>query len=193
MPALKATHEKASDEQRRTPPLKSNLGARRQTVRGQDSADGLRLLPEHPEDRARSISRPRPVEPGSDNRLDIGSTSHQRADLLARLTGEEAEVRRIPSEQQGEQALLDGFRDQLSAGKPVLVGTRGLRMTDEKLPYGIEAGHAYEVTKVENGMIHIRNPWGYDHPDPMDTKTFWEYYRRYNYDGTRDGDYTTLK
>ncbi|MCO6009254.1 hypothetical protein NE236_30215 [Actinoallomurus purpureus] len=127
------------------------------------------------------------------NRLDLGSTAYQRADLLAKLTGEEAEVRRIPGERQGEQALLDGFRDQLSAGKPVLVGTRGLRVTNERLPDGIYAGHAYEVTKVENDKIHIRNPWGYDHPDPMDAKTFWEYYRRYNQDGTRGGYYTTLK
>jgi hypothetical protein len=33
------------------------------------------------------------------NRLDVGSTAHQRADLLAKLTGQAAEVRRIPSEQ----------------------------------------------------------------------------------------------
>jgi Calpain family cysteine protease len=127
------------------------------------------------------------------NRLDIGSTAYQRADLLAKLTGEDAEVRPIPSEQQGEAALLDAFRDQLNAGKPVLVATRGLRVTNERLPKGIYAGHAYEVTKVENEKIYIRNPWGYRHPDPMDAKTFWEYYRWCNSDGTRDGHYTTLK
>jgi hypothetical protein len=127
------------------------------------------------------------------NRLDIGSTAHQRADLLAKLTGKDAEVRRIPGEQQGERALLDGFRDQLSAGKPVLVGTRGLRVTDKQLPYGVVDGHVYEVTKVENDKIHLRNPWGYRHPAPMDAKTFWEYYREHNHDGTRGGDYTTLK
>jgi hypothetical protein len=49
------------------------------------------------------------------------------------------------------------------------------------------------VTKVENDKIHMHNPWGHRHPDPMDAKSFWEYYRRYNQDGTRDGDYTTLK
>ena len=127
------------------------------------------------------------------NRLDIGSTAYQQAALLARLTGEEAEVRRIPSEQQGERALLDGFGGQLSAGKPVLVGTRGLRVTNERLPEGIYAGHAYEVTKVENDKIHLRNPWGYDHPGPMDAQTFREYFRWHNPDGTRDGHYTTLK
>jgi hypothetical protein len=35
----------------------------------------------------------------------------------------------------------------------------------------------------------MRNPWGYRHPDPMDAKTFWEYYRSHD----RIGDYTTLK
>ena len=125
------------------------------------------------------------------NRLDIGSTAYQRADLLARLTGEKAEVHRIPGEEHGEQALLDAFRDQLNAGKPVLVGTRG-RASGEVFPGDIVPGHAYEVTKIENNMIHLRNPWGELHPDPMDATTFWEYYRWYNSDGTRDGHYTTL-
>jgi hypothetical protein len=146
------------------------------------------------QDRANVGLRPSPNDaPTGYNRLDIGSTPYQQADLLAKLTGEDAEVRRIPGEEMGEQALLDGFRDQLGAGKPVLVGTRGLHITNEQFPEGIYAGHAYEVTKVEKDKIYTRNPWGYDHPDPMNTKTFWEYYRRYNHDGTRDGHYTTLK
>ena len=49
------------------------------------------------------------------------------------------------------------------------------------------------MTKVENDKIYMRNPWGRLNPEPMDTKTFWEYYRNYNPDGTRDGHYTTLK
>ena len=127
------------------------------------------------------------------NRLDIGSTAYQQAGLLAKLTGEDAEVRRIPGERQGDRPLLDGFGGQLSTGKPVLVGTRGLRVTNERLPDGIYAGHAYEVTKIEDDKIHLRNPWGYDHPDPMEAQTFREYFRWYNQDGTRDGHYTTLK
>jgi hypothetical protein len=143
--------------------------------------------------RANAGLGPSPHEaPMGYNRLDIGSTAYQRADLLAKLTGEDAEVRRIPGEQQGEQALLDGFRDKLNAGKPVLVNTRR-RLPAEQLPDGVIAGHAYEVMKVENDKIHMRNPWGCLHPAPMDTKTFWEYYRSYNPDGTRDGHYTTLK
>jgi hypothetical protein len=127
------------------------------------------------------------------NRLDIGATAYQQADLLARLTGEDAEVRRIPNERQGERALLDGFRDQLAAGKPVLVGTRGRRVPGEQFPEGVFGGHAYEVTKVENDQIHIRNPWGRRHPQPMDVKTFRQYYCDYNHDGALVGYYATPK
>ncbi|HEY6738808.1 MAG TPA: hypothetical protein VI076_08145, partial [Actinopolymorphaceae bacterium] len=127
------------------------------------------------------------------DRIDIGSTAYQRADLLAELTGEEAEVRDIPDEQQGEQALLDEFRDRLDAGKPVLVGTRGMLSGSELMPYGVYAGHAYEVTKIDGDKIHLRNPWGRRHPAPMEATTFWEYFRWYNQDGSRSGQYTTLK
>ncbi|GLY91419.1 hypothetical protein [Actinoallomurus iriomotensis] len=145
-------------------------------------------------DRAEAGLGPAPDEaPTGYNRLDIGSTAYERADLLTRLTGEEAEVRPIPGERQGEDALLGAFGNQLDAGKPVLVGTRNRRAATERLPDGIIAGHAYEVTKVENGRIHMRNPWGSDHPEPMTPETFWEYYRGYNPNGTRDGNYTTLK
>jgi hypothetical protein len=139
---------------------------------------------------------PSPADaPAGYNRLDIGSTSYQRADLLAKLTGEEAEVRSIPNEQQGDQALLDTFRDQLADGKPVLVGTRP-QLPTERLPYPPDVfafGHAYEVTKVEGGKIHLHNPWGeLSSPPPMDVTSFWEYFREYNPDGTRTGSYTTL-
>lgn len=147
-------------------------------------------------DRAKHGLGPSPNDaPTGFNRLDIGSTAYQRADLLAKLTGEDAEVRRIPGERQGEQALLKAFRDQLNAGKPVLVGTRGRQSASEKRPFfGFEFGHAYEITKVEADKIHLRNPWGGQHtPPPIDAKAFWEYCRHYNYDGTRDGHYTTLK
>jgi hypothetical protein len=100
------------------------------------------------------------------NRLDIGSTPYQQAGLLAKLTGEEAEVRRIPGQQQGEQALLAAFGDQLGAGKPVLVGSRGRRVPTEQFPHKIVPGHAYEVKKVMvsficiiRGAINIRTRW----------------------------------
>jgi hypothetical protein len=49
------------------------------------------------------------------------------------------------------------------------------------------------VKKVEDGKLHLHNPWGYKHPDPLDVKAFWEYYRQDNYGGTRDGHYVTTK
>jgi hypothetical protein len=159
-----------------------------------DQAWTTRHKPAVDKDRANAGLEPSPNDsPMGYNRLDIGSTAYQRADLLARLTGEEAEVRHIPGEQEGEKALLDDFRNRLNAGKPVLVGTRGLQVANERFPEGVFPGHAYEVTKIENDRIHIHNPWGYDHPDPMDPTTFWEYYRQPSPDGTRDGYYTTLK
>lgn len=161
---------------------------------GWDHAWTTRYKPAVDQERAGAGLGPSPHDaPTGYNRLDIGSTSYQRADLLAKLTGEEAEVRRIPGERQGERALLDSFQDQLDDGKPILVGSRGRRPPTERFPNRIVPGHAYEITKIENDKIHMHNPWGHRHPDPMDTKTFWEYYRRYNQDGTRDGDYTTLK
>lgn len=139
---------------------------------------------------------PAPADaPTGYNRIDIGSNAYQRADLLAKLTGEEAEVRQIPNEQLGDQALLDAFRDQLADDKPVLVGSRGERSSGELIPYiNFAFGHVYEVTKVEGGKIHMSNPWGDNHtPPPIDATTFWEYFRWYNADGTRDGNFTTLK
>lgn len=126
------------------------------------------------------------------NRLDIGSTAYQRADLLANLTGEEAEVREIPDEQRGEQALFVAFRDRVDNDKPVLVGTRGA-FAGELFPDGVEPGHAYEVTKVEGDRVHLHNPWGDQYnPGPLSAKDFWEYFRWYNPDGSRTGHYTTL-
>src|SRR5690606_7672808 len=108
----------------------------------------------------------------------------------------------MPNEQQGEQALLDEFRDRLADGKPILVGTRP-RVQGESNPYrgqGVFSfSHAYEVVEVGNNKIQLRNPWGPDElgnssdPPPMDVHTFWEYFRNYNPDGSRTGYYSTLR
>jgi hypothetical protein len=135
-------------------------------------------------DQARANVKPRPLGPSPDeapmgyNRLDIGSTAYKQAGVLAKLTGEDAEVRRVPNERHGESALLDNLRGQLDAGKPVLVGTRA-RRANEWLPSGVAGGHAYEVAKIEDNKIYMRNPWGVGHPDPMSAKIFREYYRPY--------------
>lgn len=138
---------------------------------------------------------PAPVDaPTGYDRLNIGSDSSMRANLLAELTGEEAVVRRIPNELRGEQALLDEFRDLLADGKPILVGSRAKRADSELPPLAHFAfGHAYEVTKVDDGKIHLRNPWGDDRsPTAIDVHDLWEYFRRDERYG-RAGEYTTLK
>lgn len=139
---------------------------------------------------------PAPADaPNGYDRLNIGSTPHMRADLLTELTGEEAEVRRIPSVHRGDDALLDEFRDLLADDKPILIGSRSQKYDSELAPFANFAyGHAYEVVDVRDDKIHLRNPWG-DHrtPPQIDASAFWEYFREYYPDGSRGGNYTTLK
>ncbi|MBM7783338.1 calpain family cysteine peptidase [Tenggerimyces flavus] len=168
-------------------------GPVRQMLWNQDWAMGARDGVD--KQRLKAHEGPAPNDPPTGyDRLNVGSTSLMRADLLTELTGEEAEVRPIPSIHNGEQALLDEFRDQLDDGKPVLVGSRGDK-SNEPIPFaGHEFGHVYEVTDVSDGKIKLRNPWGDDFsPDPMDVKTFCEYFRNIYPDGSRGGFYTTLK
>ncbi|WP_152360653.1 hypothetical protein [Microlunatus speluncae] len=117
------------------------------------------------------------------NRLDLGSTSYQQADLMARLTGVEAEVCELPNGPRSDEQTIRELSDRLDENKPVIVGTRG-RAAGELFPPGIEPGHAYEVVQVDQDMIQLRNPWGCDHPSPMDAKTFRSYYQ---------SEYATLK
>jgi hypothetical protein len=143
-------------------------------------------LPESPDD-----------APKGYNRIDIGSTPHERADLLAQLTGCEAEVRTMPDGPGSEKKVLDEFRDLLAENKPILVGSRGRVSASEVAPLSSRVfafAHAYEVSKVEGGKIHLSNPWGEKrNPPPMDVSTFLEYYRQYNQNGSRTGYYATLR
>jgi hypothetical protein len=71
------------------------------------------------------------------------------------------------------------MREQLADGKPVLVSSRRKAHEREFLPYGLEAGHVYEVTGIEMGRIILRNPWNKDHPQPMETDEFARNMNRY--------------
>ncbi len=161
-----ATKHAAWEQDWRTGPAKDAVDDER-------AADGLPASPDTP--------------PLGYNRLDLGSTAFERADLLAKITGHEAEVRDMPD----GPNLLNEFKAQLDNGKPVLVGTRSDK-PGELFPDGVYPGHAYEVTAVDGDNLKLRNPWGVDHPEPMSVDTFLEHYRWYNQDGTRDGNYTTL-
>lgn len=134
---------------------------------------------------------PAPSEaPTGYDRLNTGSTLCMQADVLAELTGQTAEVRRIPD----QQSLLDEFRNRLRDGKPIIVSTRERQGGETSPDAFLLFGHAYEVTDVVDGKIHLRNPWGDDSaPSPVDVTTFLEYYREIHRDGSRDGSYVTLR
>ncbi|MGI5416658.1 C2 family cysteine protease [Actinomadura luteofluorescens] len=106
-------------------------------------------------------------------RLNQGSTPDERSELLTQLTGLPARTVQFPSgyDRQGRSAdrqLGDEIAQRLSLDKPVLVGTRELAAGESSLPKGLFAGHVYEVTKMDaQGKLHLRNPWGIDHPARM--------------------------
>ncbi len=145
---------------------------------------------------------PAPLEPPSGyNRIDTGSSPLHRANLLAELTGQEAEARMMPNEQDGEQALLEEFRTLLDEKKPILVGSRKERFPGEPLPFSREEfsfSHAFEVVQIVGDKIQVRNPWGFvdgqpTDPPPMGVQTFWEYFRNYGASGNRTDGYATLR
>ncbi|MEU8309392.1 C2 family cysteine protease [Actinomadura sp. NPDC048955] len=111
-------------------------------------------------------------------RLNRGSSPGERAELLTQLTGLPAKTVQFPSgyDKRGRSAdrqLRDEIAQQLSDGKPVLVGTRDKRKGESKLPKGLRANHAYEVTKIDDqGKFHLRNPWGEKHPEAMTVQEF---------------------
>ncbi|MFC7623648.1 hypothetical protein [Microlunatus sp. GCM10028923] len=141
------------------------------------------------------------ASPTGYDRLNLGSTVSERTNLLAEITGEAAETRRIPDEQAGAQALLDELRSKLSEGKPIVLGSREQR-GNEIAPYPPDVfsfSHVYEVIDVTTDKIQLRNPWGVDefgrssNPPPLDADSFWELFRRYESDGSRVGYYSTLE
>ncbi|TDD85117.1 hypothetical protein E1293_11765 [Actinomadura darangshiensis] len=111
-------------------------------------------------------------------RLNQGTNPGERAELLTQLTGQPAKTVQFPTgnDKQGRSAdrqLKEEIAGQLSQSKPILVGTRKLLDGESDLPRNLVASHAYEVTKVdEQGKFHLRNPWNYEHPEPL---TFQEF------------------
>lgn len=111
-------------------------------------------------------------------RLNQGSSSEHRAELLTQLTGLPAKTVDFPIGYDGQgrsadRRLQDEIADHLSEGRPVLVGTRELKGNELLLPKRLVAGHVYEVTKVdEQGNFHLRNPWNGREPLPLTVKEF---------------------
>jgi len=130
-------------------------------------------------DQARGITKPRSgPAPTGYVRLHQGTTPWEQAEVLTQLTGQPAEVREFPHGSETWK-INRHIRAQLNEGKPVLVGSRQKEYDSEKLPYGLEAGHVYEVVGLEKGQILLRNPWNTDHPEPMETVEFAHNMSRY--------------
>jgi hypothetical protein len=104
-------------------------------------------------------------------RLHQGTSPWERAEVLTQLTGQEAEVREFPAGRD-EWLINRVIRAQLVDAKPVLVCSRDRSYDDEVLPHNLEPAHVYEVTGVDKGKIVLRNPWNYDHPEPLETEEF---------------------
>ena len=102
-------------------------------------------------------------------RLNQGSTSWDRAELLTHLTGKESVVRSIPNRDADVTRVLTR---QLRDRKPVLVASRDEHYEDEKLPHRLEISHVYEVVSANDEKIQLRNPWNYKHPEPMTPAEF---------------------
>jgi hypothetical protein len=124
-------------------------------------------------------------------RLNQGTTPREQAELLSQLTGESSEVRRFPTGQSGDIELASDLRRQLDENKPVIVGTRSLKPEEHELPSRLVPTHVYEVTSVEDGKVHLHNPWGFRHPEPVTVAEFREFFSR-EVRGHRNGTYTTL-
>jgi len=119
--------------------------------------------------------------PDGYTRLNQGSTSWERAELLTQLTGKESIVRPYPDDPKQLSAELG---NQLKNGKPVLVASRPKKHEHEDLPHELEPSHAYEVVAVTDGRIYLRNPYNWGDPDAISTIDFT---------ANMQPDYTTLK
>ncbi|WP_433533686.1 C2 family cysteine protease [Micromonospora sp. CA-263727] len=109
-------------------------------------------------------------------RLHVGSTPQMQAELLTQLTGSPSRTS-VFDGQPGHEAVVQArLAALLASGSPVITGTRPKRAYPEairnRLPFGLVAGHAYEVIAATNGQVWLRNPWNRDHPAPMSVRDF---------------------
>ncbi|GIJ29647.1 hypothetical protein Vqi01_48090 [Micromonospora qiuiae] len=109
-------------------------------------------------------------------RLGNGSTRQMQAELLSQLTGMPTRVSRLDSTPGREADAEAQLAALLAAGSPVLTGTLPAQayqsQPNGKPPYGLYAGHAYEIVSVANGEVHLRNPWNSSHPSPIPVRAF---------------------
>ncbi|MDT0573123.1 hypothetical protein RM704_37685 [Streptomyces sp. DSM 3412] len=115
-------------------------------------------------------------------RLDDGTKSGDRAELMVQLTGVPAETWPLPTGYNFEghapkRQVLDHFVEKLSNDCPIVVGTRKTRVDEQPPPKDLVAGHAYEVTEVDDkGFIHLRNPYNRQDPLPVTFEEFRKHF-----------------
>ena len=102
-------------------------------------------------------------------RLNQGSISWDRAELLTQLTGEDSVVRTFPDD---PRQLTRVLARQLHDSKPVLVSSRAPHYDDEIMPFDLEDSHAYELVAVSDDKFVLRNPWNLKHPEAMRPSEF---------------------
>jgi hypothetical protein len=132
-----------------------------------------------PSDRGENPLLGNPVERGY-ARLDKGTRAWTQAEVLAQLTGRPARVSRLdtdPGAAAENEAVLG---DLVDSGRPIVVSTvpKFMQRADPST-YELTAAHAYELIGVEDGKALMRNPYGYDHPDPVPLSEFCNHFNSY--------------
>ncbi|MFV2084268.1 toxin glutamine deamidase domain-containing protein [Micromonospora sp. LOL_021] len=109
-------------------------------------------------------------------RMDPGSTPNLWAELLTQLTGEPAGTGRFPTHPGSEPTVEATLAQLLARRNPVIVSTmppdRYQHLPNGMPPYGLHAGHAYEVVAAQDGHVWLRNPWNHGHPQPIPMRAF---------------------
>lgn len=109
-------------------------------------------------------------------RMDPGSTPELWAELLTQLTGEPARTGRLPTDPGSEPTVEATLVRLLAQRNPVIVSTlpphHYQHLPNGTPPYGLHAGHAYEVVAAQDGRVWLRNPWNHGHPQPMPVRAF---------------------
>ncbi|MER6842685.1 toxin glutamine deamidase domain-containing protein [Streptomyces platensis] len=116
------------------------------------------------------------------SRITQGSTSGDRAELLAQLTGRTSENHDFPMNydmngRSPEKQLLAHLRELTESGRPVVIGTRSRGTgVENKMEKDLLSSHAYEIVSVDDkGLIQLRNPHNSKHPQPLTIKEFMKY------------------
>ncbi|MEU5280358.1 C2 family cysteine protease [Streptomyces asoensis] len=106
-------------------------------------------------------------------RLNFGTKSGDRAELLVQLTGVPAQVWDLPTDydhngRSAKTQFREDIGEKLADGCPVIVATRRLEKGEPPLPGKLIDGHAYELTGIDDkGRIELRNPYNSGDPKPL--------------------------